>query len=292
MWMVCAGGNTVDVWGAEAVLGDKCKTRYPILLVHGAAFRDYKRFFNYWGRIPGALRSEGALVYYGEQDSWGSLEHNANMLKGSINKILALTSCEKLNVLAHSKGGLELRYCISTLGMADKIASLTTISTPHRGSETMDRLYRLPKPLFKMAAGLVNPWCRMLGDESPDFHEAARQLTASYAKQFNERNPDSSEVYYQSYAAAMKNPLSDLLTFLPHIVVSRFEGENDGLVSVESAKWGEFKGVLRGISYRGVSHADVIDLRRADLSRKTGDGVSDIRTVYVEIVSSLKAKGL
>ena len=28
-----------------------CKTRYPILMVHGVFFRDY-RFLNYWGRIP------------------------------------------------------------------------------------------------------------------------------------------------------------------------------------------------------------------------------------------------
>ena len=28
-----------------------CKTRYPILMVHGVFFRDY-RYINYWGRIP------------------------------------------------------------------------------------------------------------------------------------------------------------------------------------------------------------------------------------------------
>jgi triacylglycerol lipase len=33
---------------------DICKTRYPLLLVHGVFFRD-TRFLNYWGRIPGEL---------------------------------------------------------------------------------------------------------------------------------------------------------------------------------------------------------------------------------------------
>ena len=43
-----------------------CKTRYPILLLHGAGFRDLKRPF-YWGRIPDALEAHGAALYYGRQ---------------------------------------------------------------------------------------------------------------------------------------------------------------------------------------------------------------------------------
>ena len=45
-----------------------CKTKYPILLVHGAFLRDYK-FFNYWGRIPAELRKNGAEIYYGNHQS-------------------------------------------------------------------------------------------------------------------------------------------------------------------------------------------------------------------------------
>lgn len=33
---------------------DMCRTRYPLLLVHGVGFRDL-RYFNYWGRIPREL---------------------------------------------------------------------------------------------------------------------------------------------------------------------------------------------------------------------------------------------
>ena len=40
-------------------MDDRCKTRYPILLLHGAGFRDLKRPL-YWGRIPGALEAHGA----------------------------------------------------------------------------------------------------------------------------------------------------------------------------------------------------------------------------------------
>ena len=36
--------------------------RYPILLVHGMGFRDYKHV-GYWGRIPKALERKGCTVY-------------------------------------------------------------------------------------------------------------------------------------------------------------------------------------------------------------------------------------
>ena len=47
---------------ASTPAGDQtCATRYPILLVHGTAFRDWEHM-GYWGRIPAALRRRGARV--------------------------------------------------------------------------------------------------------------------------------------------------------------------------------------------------------------------------------------
>ena len=45
-----------------------CKTKYPILFVHGVFFRDSKAL-NYWGRIPKELEKNGAACYYGEHQS-------------------------------------------------------------------------------------------------------------------------------------------------------------------------------------------------------------------------------
>ena len=64
-----------------------CKTRYPIVLIHGAGFRDLK-WPVYWGRIPSVLKSHGADVYYGLQDSWASVETNAEVLTSRIDEIL------------------------------------------------------------------------------------------------------------------------------------------------------------------------------------------------------------
>ncbi|MBR0115526.1 MAG: triacylglycerol lipase, partial [Firmicutes bacterium] len=75
-------------------------------------------------------------------------------------------------------------------------------------------------------------------------------------------------------------------------VVKHFEGENDGLVSVESARWGEEFTVLRSNSFRGISHLDAIDLRRRRLTARKGGGVSDICAFYISLAEGLKARGL
>ena len=64
-------------------------------------------------------------------------------------------------------------------------------------------------------------------------------------------------------------------------------GENDGLLPPEAVKWGIFKGVYRGAGNRGISHCDEIDMRRRPLSKKAGEGLSDILDIYREMVSDL-----
>ncbi|MFA6308913.1 MAG: triacylglycerol lipase [Clostridia bacterium] len=268
-----------------------CKTKYPIVLIHGTGFKDRKHI-NYWGRIPQALKNDGATVFYGYQDAWGTVENNAVIIRDRITEILDQYGCEKVNLIAHSKGGMESRYAISTLGMADKIASLTTIATPHKGSKTIDVLHNKLNPVFKFLAFFVNKFFMILGDREPDFYTVTRQFSTPYTKEFNKKNPDSELVYYQSYAAVMKNSFSDITMVIPHSVVGFIEGENDGLVTPESAAWTNFKGIIKSSTNRGISHADEVDLRRKRFTGKTEvEGVTDIVDVYIKIVSDLKDMG-
>ena len=80
-----------------------CDTRYPILMVHGVFFRDF-RYLNYWGRIPKELVRNGARIYYGNHQSAASVADSGAELKERILEIIAQTGAEKLNVIAHSKG--------------------------------------------------------------------------------------------------------------------------------------------------------------------------------------------
>lgn len=47
----------------------------------------------------------------------------------------------RVHLLAHSMGGLDARWVIAQDGMAENIASLTTIATPHRGTSLADLAY-------------------------------------------------------------------------------------------------------------------------------------------------------
>ena len=261
-----------------------CATKYPLLLLHGVGFRDYK-YINYWGRIPALLIKNGAVIDYGHQQAWASIESCAAEIKSRLLSFLEKTSGAKVNIIAHSKGGLDARYMISSLGMADKVASLTTISTPHRGSELMDVLTRMKESRYRKICDAVDKGFRRLGDENPDAYTASRQLQPSYLEEFNRKNPDVPGVYYQSYAAVMKNPASHTLLSFPSAIMQWKAGNNDGLVTIESAKWGAFRGTFKSAKRRGISHADQIDLMRKDY-----DGF-DMAEEYVSIVAELKDMG-
>ena len=109
------------------------KTRFPIVLVHGLGMKD-TFFMKSWGWIDRILRVQGYTVYKSSVDGFGTVAGNAAQLKEEIRKIHEETGAEKVNIIAHSKGGLDAKYMIQQMDMAKRVASLTTLCTPHKGS--------------------------------------------------------------------------------------------------------------------------------------------------------------
>lgn len=99
-----------------------CSTRYPILMVHGVFFRDF-RYFNYWGRIPQALEAEGAKIYYGNHQSAAPVAASGREIADRILAIVRETGCDKVNIIGHSKGGLDARAALQLPGVAEHVAS-------------------------------------------------------------------------------------------------------------------------------------------------------------------------
>lgn len=233
-------------------------TKYPILLIHGLNCRD-ERPFEYFGRIPSYLEGQGVKVYLGGQDATGTVQDNARFLEKRLQQILRKEKCEKVNIIAHSKGGLEARYLISTLGMAPYVASLTTLSTPHYGSRTA-RKWCLRKRLVHLYSGISDFVWKRMGDEKPNVEKVVKELTPAYMKVFNRKNPDSPLVYYQSYGARLNKRGDDKLMRILRLFVFGMDGENDGLVAPESAQWGVYRGTIENIS-----HQDLVDSRKKDV---------------------------
>ena len=263
-----------------------CATKYPILMVHGVFFRDF-RYLNYWGRIPAELTKNGAVIYYGNHQSAASVADSGAEIAARIREVLRETGSEKVNIIAHSKGGLDSRYAISRLQMAPYVASLTTINTPHRGCEFADYLLNLiPEKQKNAVAAAYNATLKKLGDANPDFLAAVGDLTASACRKLNEELPDPEGVYIQSTGSCLKHASGGRFPLnLTNRFVHLFDGENDGLVGEASFRWGEAYTYLTAPGHRGISHGDMIDLNRENI-----EGF-DVREFYVNLVKDLKEKG-
>ena len=285
-----------------------CATRYPVLLVHGVFFRDTKAL-NYWGRVPGELQRNGATVFYGEHQSAASVPDSARELTERIRRIVETTGCGKVNVIAHSKGGLDMRYAIARCGAAPMVASLTTINTPHRGCGFADYLLtNIPAAAQARVAATYNAAASHLGDTHPDFMAAVHDLTQSGCARLNAEIGDATELsgaarasYPQPAPAA--DPFRGIVcqsvgSKLAHATTGKFplnftyplvkwfDGPNDGLVAQPSFPWGERFTWLEPNGTRGISHADMIDLNRENIPG------FDVREFYVGIVADLKRRGL
>lgn len=262
-----------------------CATKYPILLVHGIFFRDWQ-LVNYWGRIPAALKRNGARLFYGKQQSAQSVPDSAAELADRIREVLQETGAEKVNIIAHSKGGLDSRYAISCLGMEGCVATLTTVNTPHLGCDMVDYLLeKLPKFLVSFLTNKYNKIFHVLGDKKPDFIAGVSDLSAKRCAELNEQMPDSPNVSYRSIMSVMASARAAFFPLnIGYRLINKLNGANDGLVWERSAVHGSHT-FIKPPKKKGISHGDVIDLMREDISG------FDVREMYVDIVSGLKNEG-
>jgi triacylglycerol esterase/lipase EstA (alpha/beta hydrolase family) len=255
--------------------------KYPVVLVHGIVAHDRGGIINFWGRIPDILEEKGVKVFLGNTDAWGNYESNATILKETIDKILNETKSEKVNIIAHSKGGLDSRYLIWHHNYGDKVASLTTIATPHHGAEIADLIYSQNIVHTNLVKKILETFGRLYGDTNPDLFNVNYQLTTEKMKEFNKTVNVDDRVYYQSFYTTMRNPFDDLMFFDSYRYIKKISGDNDGVVSKWSAQWGNN---IRKIE-SGISHAEIVDYKMQDISR------IHIPDIYINIVNELSEMG-
>ncbi len=255
-------------------------TQFPIVLVHGFNASPQKGGFG--PEVVSALCADGHSVFAPALPAFASAADRGEVLAAAIDAALAgaTDACgrtpavppAKVNVIAHSMGGLDTRFVIGSLGYGDRIASVITLSTPHRGSRIADMsLGLLSKIDGDALAALASLIARPLGDDSPDLVAAMTSLAESSAPAFAADNPDDSRVHFESWAglsnvAGVVNPqdlgacerkligfadrddrhaMHVLLKPIAFVVAHDFSLlPNDGLVQVASAKWGTFRGCV------------------------------------------------
>lgn len=209
---------------------------------------------NYWYGIEEALKKAGCKVFTAKVPAFGTIQERAELLDA-----LLTQKCKnypgkvegermKINLVGHSMGGLDSRYLISQIQNEEspyEVVSLTTVSTPHHGSECADFVMRMIENDKNLSA--VCP-------------KAIPQLTTKYLKEFNREVRNKAGVTYFSYGALMDPKGFRLFRATYEIIKSEIEKnglseiENDGMVSVELARWGNYMGTLED-----VDHMDLIN---------------------------------
>lgn len=242
--------------------------QYPLVLVHG--------FMDKGGAFIGLepqLRADGHIVERVSLPPLAKVEVRAERLAEQVDAILALHGVAKVNLIAHSMGGLDSRYLVHQLGYADRVASITTIATPHRGSAVADAVLGWTDAnnawvdwlMDKVVDAVENNFD---GGEDEDLIGALEDLSTMGTADFNAETPDAAEVFYQSWAG-VSSPIArwqsgveaecgDILAHTPYFLGFGNDrmaamlvplsyvtgGTNDGVVSIHSASWGRMRGCV------------------------------------------------
>jgi len=159
-------------------------------------------------------------------------------------KIDAAFPAGPIHVVAHSMGGLDTRSLLSRnlrgLAAPGRIVSLSTISSPHRGSPVADLLVG-SAPDGPGIRPFVYSVLRHAFDALGLTLDALGELTTGSTAAFNAAHPNVPHVRYRSYAGDQ----ADSIALKPaHLYIETLgqtadERTNDGIVSIASATWGE-----------------------------------------------------
>ncbi|MGC9329057.1 MAG: esterase/lipase family protein, partial [Candidatus Hinthialibacter sp.] len=236
----------------------------PIILAHG--FIGYRKFM-FWSMFDGvaeALRAEGYTALQPMAHPTASIEERAAQWVDFINKELGPD--EPFHWIGHSMGGLDGRYIASPggLNLGRRILTLTTLSTPHHGSPLAERIPRWVRAGLSASARAGRFFFRgeqrrFLDDLAECRWDGLNQLSPKYAdSSFNPQIGDHPNVDYYSYAGSVDYSRVTWKNVFRQPVwrfMMRVDGPNDGMVSVKSAKWGEFKGIIPS------DHGEMVGLR-------------------------------
>ncbi len=102
----------------------------PIVLLHGFALT-HTSWIVLGRRL--ARRGLGPLfgtTYFSLQPVRTSAEH----LGMFVDEVLARTGADKVDIVAHSMGGVVARYYLERLGGSERVGRLVTIASPHHGT--------------------------------------------------------------------------------------------------------------------------------------------------------------
>lgn len=205
----------------------------PVILVHGLFGFDRMGILgarmDYFRGIAKHLETLGCHAHAVKLSRAKSVPERARELCDAITAL----PHERVDLIAHSMGGLDARYALAHLGLAARVRSLVTVGTPHRGTPLAD----LAVDGAGGALGVVRRAIAALGISL----EAVDWLTTAALERFNKDVLDAPHVRYACVVGGIRDAKTPIpLAIQPmHAFLRKVAGANDGLVPMASQYWGE-----------------------------------------------------
>lgn len=193
-----------------------------LALLHGFLGFSRRGPIEYFRGVKEVLNKVHIVPLIPEVPSAGTIAERAEVLAHKLFR----NDAPAFALAAHSMGGLDARYLITYLDPDRRIKSLLTVSTPHRGSQLATWMLE--------SSGPIPAWFRHIG--RPALDDLTPKACAATPI------PDREDVNYSSYGSC--RPAGELpFWFRPYGRV--IQEDNDGMVPVSSARWGNFRGIVR-----------------------------------------------
>jgi triacylglycerol lipase len=275
---------------------------YPIVLAHGiarfdviarAVLDDEDRpddSTHYFRRIRSTLAAKGFTAAHSSVPWASAVRERAAVLKTEVERILSNEGHDKVHIIAHSMGGLDARHMLfehQDARMHEKVASVSTIGTPHRGTTFADWGIEHGAAVMQILAML-----------RIDAFDGFTDLTTQSCRAFNQAAKAFERgcgVTFQTIAGTQELPFIFEPLKPSWALIFAKEGANDGLVSLESARWNDryFRKQINADHLNQIGWWDSNDQNRFT---RGGPGETRqemeqrIRALYVEIAEDLARK--
>jgi uncharacterized alpha/beta hydrolase family protein len=123
----------------------------PVLLIHG-----YAEDAAIWKKWEDMLRKDGiqffTVTFKDSDDKCGSAKQHAKELEKIVQDIKQQSGAQKLNIVGHSKGGLDARVFLDITDTKD-VANLIMIGTPNAGSPAAETNNACAPAVFDLRPG-------------------------------------------------------------------------------------------------------------------------------------------
>ena len=194
----------------------------PVVCLHGYAGSRANLWWLAWRLRRAGFRNVAGVNY---PPLWGRPLDKARRVADAVERVLARTGASRVDLVAHSLGGLVARLYVRELGGATRVRRLVTIGTPHQGTRVAALA---PDPLARS----IQPGTRLVRDLGRDDPVPVLVMVTSIFSTFDAKVlPPGNAFYAGARNVEVEGIGHDAMLFSPKIALLVIEALGSGLES-------------------------------------------------------------